>query len=65
MRGGFEPFVDAFLPPLMKNTVVTIAVISQSSHTAIVTILLASPTPKAMPKLLGGLTDRSATLRTR
>jgi hypothetical protein len=65
MGGAFEPFVDTFLTPLMRNTVVTIAVISRSSHAAVVTILMAAPTPKAVPRLLTGMMDRSATLRTR
>jgi len=88
MRDAFEPFVDVYLPPLLKNTVVTIAVISQSSHAAarraaapaaprphgpelrrdpsqVLAILMATPTPRALPRLLGGMGDRSATMRSR
>tara|TARA_B100000524_G_scaffold338323_1_gene229657 strand:+ start:86 stop:3877 length:3792 start_codon:yes stop_codon:yes gene_type:complete len=65
MRGSFEPFVDIFLPALLKNTVVTIAVISCSSHETIIVILTHVPTVKSLDRLIAGLGSRSSTMRTR
>ena len=65
MRDSFEPFVDVFLPALLKNTVVTIAVISCSSHHAILNVLSQVPTIKCLERLLAGLSSRSSTMRTR
>ena len=65
MGYGCEPFVDVYLPLLLKNTVVTIAVISASSNDAARAIITSAPTVKVLPRLLTALTDRSAIVRAR
>ena len=62
---GFEPLVDTFLPVLLKNTCVTIAVISATSNETTRTVLAAVRPIRAFPRLLAGVTDRAATLRSR
>jgi len=63
MGEGFEPFAEVYVPILLKGTVVTIQVISQSSHTCVRAIILHATPVKCLPRLLGLLTDRSSTLR--
>ena len=63
MREGFEPFAEVYVPILLKGTVVTIQVISQSSHACLHAVMLCATPVKCLPKLLSSLTDRSSIIR--
>ena len=63
MRDRFEPFAEVYVPILLKGTVVTIQVISQSSYACVRAIIVHSTPVRCLPKLLGSLSDRSSTIR--
>lgn len=63
LREAFEPFVHDYFPPLLKQTVVTIQVIRESTNECIRALIIYTCPIKATPKFLSALSDRSATLR--
>ena len=63
LREAFEPFAETFVPVLLKNTYVTIQVISQTSNACIRSIIFHVVPLKCLPKLVAGMTDKSSTVR--
>jgi CLIP-associating protein 1/2 len=65
LREAFEPFAETFVPVLLKNTYVTIQVISQTSNACIRSIIFHVVPLKCLPKLVAGMTDKNSTVRSR
>ena len=63
MRESFEPFCIDFVPPMLKQTTVTIQVIREASNLGLRTLLVYSTPAKVTPRLLAALADRSSSLR--
>ena len=63
LREAFEPFAETFVPVLLKNTYVTIQVISQTSNACIRSIIFHVVPLKCLPKLVAGMTDKNSTVR--
>eukprot|EP01112_Ceratiomyxa_fruticulosa_P003312 TRINITY_DN13685_c0_g1_i1.p1 TRINITY_DN13685_c0_g1~~TRINITY_DN13685_c0_g1_i1.p1 ORF type:complete len:439 (+),score=101.60 TRINITY_DN13685_c0_g1_i1:176-1492(+) len=59
----FEPLATHFIPTLLKNLVVTIKVISESSHACILSLLPIAPS--SLPIILQGITEKHPVLRSR
>ena len=63
LREAFEPFVHEYFQPLIKQTVVTIQVIRESSNECVRALIIYTQPVKVAPKILASLNDRSASLR--
>eukprot|EP00900_Chrysochromulina_parva_P018752 jgi/Chrpa1/26879/Chrysochromulina_OHIO_Genome00011886-RA len=63
MRESFEPFCIDFVPPMLKQTTVTIQVIREASNLGLRTLLVYATPAKVTPRLLVALADRSSSLR--